>query len=160
MKTTAIGSASTSHWTCTHTVFFCVCVYVKYISYQTYHHCHPAVCKSKNWSSGSGFTARGTEKCKSREQEGSFSSLPLSAQQWMCFDQILIVPLWRREHVLQNMIFLFFLKSAWKSFCGLTSWSFLDKRITPGWHFNRHLWFIQLNVKSKRGKVCQAEQIF
>lgn len=151
-----IGSLSTSHWK--YTQFFCMCVYLKHISYQTYHRCHPSVCKSKNWSSGSGFTARGTKRCKSREQEGCFSSLPLSAKQRKCFDQILIVPPWRRERMLQNAISFFL--SAWKSFCGLASWSFLDRRISPVWHFNRHLWFIQLDVKSKRGKVCQAEQIF
>lgn len=42
-------------------------------------------------SSGSRVTATGSKKCKSHEQEDSFSSLPLLALQRKYFDQTLIV---------------------------------------------------------------------
>lgn len=61
-----------------------------HISFQTFCHFHPAYQKSKT-SSGSRVTATGSNKCKSQEQEDSFSSLPLLPQQRMCFDQNLIV---------------------------------------------------------------------
>lgn len=58
--------------------------------------------------------ATGSKKCKLPEQEDSFSSLPLSAQQRMRFDQNLIARSHAKHRTFARLICFFFKKSVWR----------------------------------------------